>query len=288
MPSEDNRQGGGNSALPEIPILGPRLYLNGFPKSGLHLLWTWAIPFVAKQAAETPWAGSFQGHSWTTKWTNSKVFFALLDKLAPGMYLKGHAGYRDDIERKLYEMDAVHIFVYRDPRDVAVSQAHHVMDANVKQGDMGRTLYHPGAESIKEMARGEFDYVLAACIAGYGPWAGLIERWELYAPWLKVGWTLCLKFEDMVHRPRDMAQLMIRYVYGRTAKVAGYNLALYKEDLDKAADDLLRLADKNRKNSPTYRRGETGGWRDAFTDDHIELWRKHDPTDWVTRLGYKW
>ena len=288
LSTHNHSAGEGATTLPQTTLDGPKLFLNGFPKSGLHLLWTWALPFVAGRARDVPWAGTFQGHSWTTKWANDTVFYALLDQIAPGSYLKGHCGYREDIEREMYNRDLVHVFIYRDPRDVAVSAAHHILRANKREGAMGVTLHHPGAESIKDMAKGEFDYVLAAVIAGYGPWAGVIERWELYAPWLKVGWILPLKFEDMRERPLDMAKLLIRYIYGRTAKIAGYNLALYAEDLERTAVDLLAQAENNRDSSPTFRKGESGGWREAFTDEHIDLWHKHDPTDWVTRLGYSW
>ena len=269
--------------------MGPRLYINGFPKSGLHLLWTWALPFVAEPAfTPKPWTGTFQGNAWTTKWVDLDNFEKRMEHLREGTYLKGHCGWSERIERFLWGSGVVHCFVYRDPRDVAVSQAYHILKADKEKDENGVILHHPGAEDIRTMAQGDFGHILAACIAGYGPWAGVIERWELYAGWLDCGWTLCLRFEDMRHKAYETAQLMIRYVYGRMAKVAGFNLGLYQQDLDRGTRDLLELADKNRKNSPTYRKGQTGGWREHFTPDHIDLWREHDPTDWVTRLGYSW
>lgn len=289
MPNDNGSGDADNGSAPKVKLDGPRLYLNGFPKSGLHLLWAWSLPFVAEPAfTPKPWAASFMGNCWTTTWVDDDRLFPRLDALRPGTYLKAHTGYRPDIEEYLRTHGIVHIFVYRDLRDVAVSQAHHILSANEKHGDHGHILYHPGADAIKEMARGDFDYVLAAVIAGYGPWNGLIERWELFAPWLDVGWVLSLKYEDMRHKAFETAQLMIRYVYGRTARVAGFKMGLYQNDLEAAAKHLLNVADQSRQYSPTFRKGQTGGWREAFNEDHIELWREHDPTDWITKLGYSW
>jgi hypothetical protein len=267
---------------------GPRLYLNGFPKSGLHLLWTWALPFVKEAAIMPPWAGTFQGNAWTTAWSENGSLFERLDCLQPGTFLKGHCGWRQDIEDYMQENGIVHVFVFRDPRDVAVSQAHHILGANERTGEIGKILFHPGADAIKEATGGDFDAVLSACIAGMDEWEGVIKRWELYAGWLDVPWVLSLKFEDMREKAFEMAQLMIRYVYGRAARAAGFKMGLYQEDLDSATRHLLHVADEARKYSPTYRKGTSGGWREAFTDEHIELWKEHDPTGWVERLGYEW
>ena len=286
MPDEMGGQGADNS-LPTAPLAGPRLYLNGFPKSGLHLLWTWCLPFVKEAAFQPPWAGSFGGDSWTTEWLDVETrLLPRLDALRPGTYLKAHTGYRADIEQAMQERGIVHVFVYRDPRDVAVSQAFHILNANERRGEYGKTLFHPGADEIK--ALGGFDAVLAACIAGHGRWAGVIARWEQYAGWLDTDWTLCLRFEDMRARAYETAQYVIRYIYGRTAKVAGFQLGLYQADLDQATTHLLKVAEAAREYSPTYRKGQAGGWREHFTAEHIALWHEHDPTDWVARLGYSW
>ena len=282
-------QGGLTAALPQYKMMGPKLYLNGFPKSGLHLLWTWAAQFVAEPAyTPKPWAGSFQGNAWTTIWSDSEIMFKKLSTLRHGTYLKGHCGYRADIEQYMIDNRFIHLFIYRDPRDVAVSQAYHILNANEARGDYGAVLYHDGADDIKRMAKGDFDYILAACIAGYGPWAGVIERWELYAPWLTRNWVLSMKFEDMRTKPRDIARRMIKVIYGSNAAMHGFHLQLYKHDVDKAVDNLLHNADEARDKSPTYRKGQPGGWRTHFTADHIDLWKENDPSDWVTRLGYSW
>ncbi|NIV36795.1 MAG: hypothetical protein GWN58_47380 [Anaerolineae bacterium] len=289
MPNGTNGQGGSDASLPTAQLPGPRLYLNGFPKSGLHLLWCWSLAFVEGPAWEKrPWAGTFEGHAWTTQWADTEQLFTRLGLLRPGTYLKAHTGWREDIERKMFDLGLVHIFVYRDPRDVAVSQAYHILAATDNPDETGKALFHPGASAIREMAQDDFDYILAASIAGYGPWAGVIERWELYAGWLDVDWTLSLKYEDMRHKEFEIAQLLIRYVYGRTARVAGYQLGLFQKDLDESTKHLLQVAEKAREHSPTFRKGKTGGWREHFTPDHIELWKQHDPTNWVERLGYEW
>lgn len=290
MTPKGNGQGGEAAPLPSADEpLAPKLYLNGFPKSGLHLLWCWSLPFVQGPAwVPRPWAGSFQGFAWTTKWSDTDELFARLDKLRPGTYLKAHTGHREDIEQKLWDNGIAHVFVYRDLRDVAVSQVYHILNAKRELDENGHILFHPGAEQIREHLDDNFDEILGAVIAGFGPWAGLIERWELYAGWLKSTWTLSLRYEDMRHKAFDTAQLVIRYVYGRTARAAGLKLTFFQEDLNKATEYLLKVADDARPYSPTFRKGKTGGWKEHFRPEHVELWRKHDPTDWVTRLGYEW
>jgi len=39
-------------------------------------------------------------------------------------------------------------------------------------------------------------------------------------------------------------------------------------------------------NSVTFRKGDVGGWRETFTEEHKDLFKKHD-NGWLVKLGYE-
>jgi len=258
----------------------PRYLLNGFPKSGLHLVSNMmrpiSDPMKAGQFHGTPWVGTFSGHSWTTNWVVPELVLYRIGRLRPGCYLKGHLGYTPDIERFLWYSGVAQVFIFRDLRDVAVSQAHHVLSEK-------KAFMHPEKELYQGMA--SFDDVLEAIIVGTDKYPGVLERWELYAPWLQCPWVLKMRFDDMVENRADCAGRILRYGVERTAAIVGFTV----EDAGPLFDELreeMAEASREVKFSPTFRAGKTGSWKDAFTERHKRLFKETDKGGWLVKLGF--
>lgn len=269
-------------------VFQAKWYLNGFPKSGLHWLVLMirciAQPQVEEELWTKPWAGTFEGNSWTgNKAALEKVLYKI-GRLQDGRYLKGHAGYSDEMERFLYYLGAAHVFLYRDLRDVAVSQAFHVIspEDELKQ--------HPEKWLYQDMD--SFEDVLRAVIVGaksprsgvYFP--GVMARWQHYAPWLDVDWTYQLRYEDMHNRPQEVIGGLLEYGLGRCAPMFGCKLNVNREVFNIVVDLMIESGQQTDK-AATFRKGAIGDWREHFTPELAQLFAMQDRAGWLVQLGYE-
>jgi len=224
------------------------------------------------------WLGGFKWHSWTNQWLGLQGVLWRMSLLQPGHYYKGHMGFLADVERFLWYANIGMLFLYRDLRDVAVSQAYHIINAD------NMRLHHPGRETYA--ALGGFDDVLSAVIEGLGPFPGVVERWEAFAGWLDVEWVLSLRFEDLINEPEEAAGRILQYALRNGAAFADNRVDFEPETYEKLVTAMVNSG-KQTNLSTTYRKGQPGEWREAFKPEHIDLWQKHDPDNWIKQLGYE-
>lgn len=251
----------------------PRIFINSFPKSGTHLVEQLIQPLAYPMPADKPWAGTFTGHSWTTNWIPIKKTLRRIGYIRDGTYAKGHLGYEEQIENFLWGIGSAVIFIYRDPRDVAVSLTHHILDDGM----------HDANEWYKELG---FDGALLAVIQGLGVFRGVMERWEYYAPWLNAEWVYSVKFEDLIADKRKHCSKIVRYVVGHSANVRGYTATIDPDMLETWIDKMVENSEHTEK-SPTFREGKSGGWKKAFKDAHIAAFQHSDVNNWLIKLGYE-
>jgi hypothetical protein len=263
--------------------LRPRYYLNGFPKAGLHLLALMVAPACKPMATayhNTEWLGTFMGNSWSTVWKDEDFLF-LLSLLQHGRYYKGHCGHKPEIAQFMNACGIAHVFVYRDLRDVAVSQTYHVLNPDDEKQK------HP-AKAVYQLLhkQGGIDAVLSAVIEGVGPLPGVIERWKLYAPWLDEDWTLSISFEELLTDRQAAADRVLAYGLERVIERLPFNATVEGSMYDELQDKMAEWSQHTHL-SPTYREGKSGGWREHFTDEHKALWKRCDSDGWLAKLGYE-
>jgi hypothetical protein len=263
--------------------LQAKWYVNGFPKSGTHLIGAMveqiANPMPATVFRDRPWASTWQD-TMTHEERPWSVLCWHLAELLPGYLYKAHAGWKHDLEAFMWCLGYCHVFIYRDLRDVAVSLAHHALSDN-------EALVYSGRDQIREQMGGDFDAVLSAVIGGMDGYPGVVERWEDYAPWLDVPWVHKVRFEEAVAGPRRTARDLLDYALVRLGEVFHF-----QADLSDEAEDTSGLIEKmaqavERRDSLTFRRGIPGEWREVFTDEHKELFKQTDKSGWLVRLGYE-
>jgi hypothetical protein len=264
-------------------IFDAKWICNGFPKSGTHLLVQMVHPVAPFQTGteaglfDKPWAGTFNGNSWTEDWTPLEHTCYKLGRVGNGRMVKAHLGHTPELAEWMRLAGLVHIFIYRDLRDVAVSQAHHIIHA----GEERFAHPDPSAYPLED-----FDAVLALVIAGHKQFPGVVRRWSYYAPWLDVGWTLSVRFEDLRYEPEEWAERIFTYGMLRNAEVWDKTVTFDPDGLD-AVVRVMSKAGQQRERSATFRKGEAGGWREAFTEEHKRLWIANDPDRWLVKLGYE-
>jgi hypothetical protein len=270
------------------PPFDLKLYLNGFPKSGLHLLALMVRPIltpVAKDSVEifpgvaAGWSGTHKGNSWKAdrvpvEWVTFKI-----GRCGPGQSIRGHGAYDLALANFLWLMGIGHVFIYRDLRDVAVSQAYHIMRA----AETGKG--HPDPQMFLDL--GGFDEMLEAVIVGLGEYPGVLDRWQEYTPWLDVDWTLKVRFEDLLNRPEEMAEIILRYTFARSPSIYAYEMGV--EEGPWLLETVNAMAETSQRTelSSTFRKGQTGEWQTHFTERHVRLFKEHDKENWICRLGYE-
>ena len=258
-------------------------YLNGFPKSGLHL----AVQFIKRltkkmplgQLHPRPWVGTFKHNSWSEEWQDIQMQLYNLSRCMPGHYFKGHCAYKPEIEHFMWYLGLAHVFIYRDLRDVAVSQAYHILSDN-------EDLKHPAKDRYREL--GEFDEVLEAVIVGLDEFPGIVHRWEAYAPWLEVDWVYKFQFERVLSDPKETAGELVMYGLQRISDIYKLNLKPAPESVAAMVDAMTESAVDRKEEALTFRKGKPGEWRTEFTQRHIELFKETDQAGWIDKLGYRW
>jgi len=249
----------------------PKLYLCGFPKSGLHAAERMALGMF--QPMEHGWFGT---NAWGTEKHNLEIAALHLGYLQHGSYIKGHTGYLKTLEALLVGLGIGVVFVYRDLRDVIVSQAHHIMTSEGSDD-----LNHPGADLYAD----NLVDVMAQIIEGLDKYVGIIERWETFAPWLDCDWILPMRFEDMIKTPERECGRFFDYVYEFAKSDSNVSGVLLDKNIRQQAISGMLLEMKQTQMSPTFRKGKVGAWKRAFTPELVKLFKEND-NGWLHKLGY--
>jgi len=256
------------------PLKPAKLYLNGFPKSGLHLADRMAVGMLAPLQPDWNWFGT---NAWTTERHNLPAAALALGGIKPGTFIKGHMGYLKALEALFVGLGIGMVFVYRDLRDVVVSMAHHIHDQTHKDN-----LYFPYADDFTGL---DLEATMIGVIEGRGELVGLIERWETYAPWLDCEWVLKIPFKEMRHKNQRAAGSLFDYLFDVAMDYSGMQGSFTNPRIRKAAIAGILTEMKQTQLSPTYRQGKTGSWKRAFTPAVTAAFKAHDP-GWLVRLGY--
>lgn len=261
----------------------PKYLVSACPKHGLHLA-SMLVEGVCQRQPESiynanHWHGTFQFNSFAPVWQNMSRWFFLASRLQQGYFLQGHVGYRADIETFLAQSRIAHVFIYRDLRDAAVSQAYHILSSN------NTKFRHAGKSAYRCL--GGLDEILTAVIEGLGGYPGIVELWELYAGWLDAPNTHALKFEDAIADLEGAARGILQHGLNEiTRDIWEVPFRVEQSLFDQQARDMAASADR-RDLSPTFRRGKPGEWQHTFTDEHKALFKAKGGSKWLTRLRYE-
>jgi hypothetical protein len=160
-------------------------------------------------------------------------------------------------------------FIYRDPRDMLVSQVFYATDMHVGHG------MHAYYQSLPN-----FNERLKVAITGIDR-DGLFmvdvrQRYEGVFEWLNQPSSLCLRFEDLILERDQTLNCMLDQL-----EKTGYRLPAPRE----RALGILREAIQPKK-SKTFRSGKTGAWKEHFSPENKALF-KEVAGDLLVRLGYE-
>ncbi len=256
-----------NVAIDTMPIL----FGISFPKSGTHLLtqilagFTQLGPVVE---SGLPPVLTFEGESGKPR--PIQQILKDLKRLSSGDIAYGHLHAFPEVVAELCRPGVAPYFIYRDPRDVAVSHVFYVTDL------ANRHVHHDYyVNHLKD-----FDEHLKVSIFGRPeleyPFPNIRERFEPYLPWFERKEVLTLRFEDLIADPQISLLQIFDHAVNR-GFVSAKNPAESVEVLTKAIDP---------QKSPTFRKGESGGWREHFNESNKKIF-KEVCGDLLITLGYE-
>lgn len=258
----------------------PRVLLNGPPKSGTHLLSDCLslmpqMMYSGRHFALTDFIAQDTAESTRNYPDVQETHLAsFLEKCPQGMFATAHARYHPSLATLIEAVPFKHIFLLRDPRDVAVSHVFYVK----------REVLHPQHTHFTEVLRSDDERLMETILsfkAEVSEGTPLRSAFDTFAgclPWLDHPSTLVVRFEDLIG-PRGGGNPNVQRA---TIKKLG---AFVERPL--ADDQVGEIAQKMyAKTSSTFRKGEVGDWRNHFTEAHRRAF-KEVMGDRLVRFGYE-
>jgi len=241
------------------------ILLNAFPKSGTHYLAQLIQPLASSNRETLSGIAGHTHNGWGRERRPAESVLAELAQLRPGERTIAHLPADPRIVRWIYEQGWAVIFLYRDLRDVAVSQAMR-MDGHPFAG---RLMALPLEERLAEIVVGSREYV-----GGAGHHPGLAQRWAEYEPWIHEGWVLPIRFEQAIADRRGTCEAICDYLRRRTGRHWD--------------DRIIRIMENahHPERSPTFRNGKAGAWREQLIGEALAA-AKDELSSALIDLGYE-
>ena len=247
----------------------PPVFGNSKPKSGSHLLlqilngFTQIMPYRYVAADPVRTINKDGGRR------NADAVLVDLKAVPGGVIGWGYVEATPQNVAFLCRPERVNYFIYRDPRDMLVSQVFFATDMHEEHG------MHAYYKSLPDV--GERLKVAITGIDRDGMrMVSVRQRYEGVFQWLEQEHVMCIRFEDLIHHREATLKAMLAEV-----ERTGYQIPTPPEQ----ALSILVEAIQPRK-SHTFRSGKTGGWREHFTEEHKALF-KEIGGDLLVRLGYE-
>jgi hypothetical protein len=169
----------------------------------------------------------------------------------------------------LCQPNRVNYFIYRDPRDMLVSQVFFATDMH---GEHGMHEYY---KSLPDFAA-RLNVAITGIDRDGLKMVSVKQRYEGVFQWLEQKHVMYIRFEDLINNRDITLNAMLDQV-----EKTGYRIPTPREKALSVLVDAI-----NPKKSHTFRSGKTGGWRQHFNEEHKKLF-KDVAGDLLVRLGYE-
>jgi hypothetical protein len=249
--------------------LRPPILVNSFPKSGTHLL-DQIVDAIPNSRNYGEFISSMTSSFRFRRRTTAQCI-RMLATTTPGELVRAHLFYSDEVSGALRDRRFIHLFIYRDPRDVVLSESHYLRTLNKWH------RLHPYFRDAPT-----FEDAISLSIRGLPNLAPRVDypnikvRFERYAEWIEDKDVFAVRFEDLVSEQRDATLRAIAQYYADRTQTP--------VDVEELTQAMKLSIDPNR--SHTYRKGSSGGWRSKFTEEHRRLFDEV-AGDLSSRFGFE-
>ncbi len=241
---------------------------DSFPKSGTHLL----IQILQQLPYMKDWANFIASMpSVPFLPVSDKRLCKKINSLFPGELSGAHLFYSKSIAEMISNKSIVHYFIYRDPRDVVISEAYYLTFMN---------RWHQLSKYYRRM-HDMNERILFSITGSLDPdfpyeYPNIARRFILYQEWLQAPHTFSLRYEDLIGPEKEETIRKIFEFYRDRSH----------QKLDPREYAARALKKINPAYSHTYRKGQAGGWRTEFTEQHRDIFKKI-AGDILIKLGYE-
>lgn len=246
----------------------PVVFGNAMPKSGSKLL----MQILRGLAELAPLVESSSGPIRTVtvegRTRSQEEILADLRRLRAGDMTLGYLHATPENQATLTRKDWASYFIYRDPRDLLVSHVFYAVDMNPRHGMHDYYLSLSMEERLRTAIQGIHQEGLNL--------PDVRTRYERVLGWLDCPQVMAIRFEQLIDERDEMLDKILEHF-----EVAGGRLSAPSLQ---AIEVLVKAM--NPKNSPTFRKGKSGGWREHFSEENKRLF-KSTAGDLLVRLGYE-
>lgn len=246
----------------------PAIIANSFPKSGTHLL----IQILQAIPKLREWGSFFASMpSFTYREKSISKIHNSISCMVPKELVCGHLFFSPRIENALNQNRAIHYFIYRDLRDVAISEAYYLTYMNKWHGLHRHYKSLPDISSrilfsIKGATESSFPY----------DYPDIGQRFSRYKPWIYSPHSHAIRFEDLTSGEKTKSIHSIFKYYSRRS----CNAIDHEELVHQALQNI------NPAKSPTFRKGRPDAWKEVFTETHKTEFKKV-AGEQLIELGYE-
>jgi len=247
----------------------PPVFGNSKPKSGSHLLLQILNGFTQIMPYRYVDANPIRTITKNGRRRSPEEILSDLKNIPNGVIGWGYLEATKESASFLASSGRVNYFIYRDPRDMLISQVFFATDMYEEHG------MHEYYKSLPD-----FSARLKVAITGIDRDAlhmvSVRQRYEGVFQWLEQKNVMCIRFEELINNRDVTLSAMLDEV-----EKTGYKIPTPREEAMKILVDAIQP-----KKSHTFRSGKTGGWREHFTDEHKKLF-KEVAGDLLVKLGYE-
>lgn len=193
-----------------------------------------------------------------------------ITRMQPGDIGYGYMGAVEPYRTLLTAPGRATIFIYRDPRDLIISQVFYATEIH-KQHWMHR-YYTEVLHSMEER-------INAAILGVRQPGSELPsirQRFESYLGWLEEPAVFSVRFEDLILERQQALNRLLDYLEAK-----GFAPRVSRAECIRVLTESIEP-----KRSGTFRKGKPGNWREHFTPANITTF-KEQAGDLLVRLGYE-
>jgi sulfotransferase 6B1 len=247
----------------------PPIFGNSKPKSGSHLLLQILNGFTQIMPYKYVDADPVRAIEKKGRRKSEEEVLKELERIPRGVIGWGYVEATPETIAFLCQPHRVNYFIYRDPRDMLVSQVFFATDMHEEHG------MHDFYNALPDF--GERLKVAITGIDSDGLYmVSVKQRYASVFEWLEQPHVMCIRFEDLINNRDATLDAMLDEV-----ESIGYRIPTPR----KKAHSIL-VESIQPKKSHTFRSGKTGGWREHFTDEHKNLF-KDVAGDLLVKLGYE-
>lgn len=173
-----------------------------------------------------------------------------LPALQKNTFIHAHAPYTQEAAQALDEHKYKAVFIYRDPRDQIVSMAHWIAEKSYKSA-----YYKADPNSNTYIT----DLITELIPKTY-------RKYTRFMPWISDPLTLSVSFEQLIGSKGGGNDQLQAQTIKHIAQHLNYPVS----------SDKLNYCIRNLfGDSPTFRKGLVGRWREFFSQDQKQLCKKH-------------